>query len=272
MTALDESRDLVNGATRLYGIIGDPIEQVRSPEVMTGRFRAAGRNAILVPLHVLPERFDATVRGLKSLANLDGLIITVPYKVRVVPHVDRLLPTGARVGAINAMRRERDGSWSGDMFDGRGLIRGLRGEGHEVAGRRVMQLGAGGAGSAVAFALAEAACASLTLFDVDERKANDLAARVAAAYPSTAVHTAAPTVADCDMLVNATPVGMAPGDGLPAELGRLEPTLLVVDIIMKPPLTPLLRHAQACGCRTLGGRAMLEGQADEVALFFGRGG
>jgi len=272
MTALDESRDLVNGATRLYGIIGDPIEQVRSPEVMTGRFRAAGRNAILVPLHVLPDSFDASLRGLKSLANLDGLIITVPYKVRVLPHVDRLLPTGARVGAINAMRRETDGSWSGDMFDGRGLIRGLRGEGHEVAGKRVMQLGAGGAGSAVAFALAEAAVASLTLFDVDERKAKDLVARVAAAYPRLAVRTAAPTVENCDMLVNATPVGMAPGDGLPAELGRLDAALLVVDIIMKPPLTPLLRHAQACGCRTLGGRAMLEGQADEVALFFGRGG
>jgi shikimate dehydrogenase len=272
MSAVTETADLVNGATRLYGIIGDPITQVRSPEVMTARFRAAGRNAVLVPMHISPDRFDSTVRGLKSLVNLDGLIITVPYKVQILAHLDRLLPTGSAVGAVNAMRREKDGSWTGDMFDGRGLVRGLAQEGHAVAGRKVMQLGAGGAGSAVAFALAEAGVAGLTLFDVDAKKAESLAARVAAAYPRVAARTAAPTLAGCDILVNATPVGMAPGDGLPAELGRLDPALLVVDVIMKPPLTPLLRHAQACGCPTVGGRSMLEGQADEVALFFSTGG
>ena len=272
MSAALEPADLVNGATRLYGIIGDPIQQVRSPEVMTARFRKAGRNAVLVPMHVSPKRFDATLRGLKALVNLDGLIVTVPYKVRILAHVDRLLPTGAAVGAVNAMRREKDGSWTGDMFDGRGLVRGLREAGHAVAGRKVMQLGAGGAGSAVAFALAEAGVAALTLFDLDAKKAESLAARVAAAYPSVAVRAAAPTLGACDILVNATPVGMAPGDGLPAELGRLDPALLVVDVVMKPPLTPLLSHAQACGCATMGGQAMLEGQADEVARFFSTGG
>ncbi len=83
---------------------------------------------------------------------------------------------------------------------------------------------------------------------------------------------APPTAAGHDILVNATPIGMAPGDGLPAELGRLDPRLLVVDIIIKPEVTPLLRHARACGCRTVGGRVMLEGQAEEVARFFGIGG
>jgi shikimate dehydrogenase len=87
---------IVDGATRLYGIIGDPIAQVGSPGLYTERFRAAGRNAILVPLHVLPERFDETVRGLKRLANLDGLVITVPYKARIMPFVDRLRSMGER--------------------------------------------------------------------------------------------------------------------------------------------------------------------------------
>ncbi|MFI4986476.1 MAG: shikimate dehydrogenase family protein [Alphaproteobacteria bacterium] len=272
MSGAEESIALVDGATRLYGIIGDPIAQVRSPEVMTARFRAAGRNAIMVPLHVLPERFDESVPALKSLANLDGLIITVPYKLRIVPHVDRLLPTGAAVRAINAMRREKDGSWSGDMFDGRGLVRSMAAEGLAIAGLRVMQLGAGGAGSAVAFAMAEAGAAALTLFDVAAAKAADLAARVAAAYPRCAVSVAPATVAGQDILINATPVGMTPGDGLPAELGTLDPALLVIDVVMKPPLTPLLRHAEACGCRTMGGRFMLAGQVEEVVRFFGIGG
>jgi shikimate dehydrogenase len=261
----------VDGATRLYGIIGDPIVQVRSPEVMTARLREAGHNAILVPLHVMPEHFDETVRGLKALANLDGLVVTVPYKARILPHLDHLRATGQQVGAVNAMRREPDGSWTGDMFDGKGLVRGLRERGHIIAGHHVALLGAGGAGSAVAFALAEAGAAAMTLYDAQEGRAAELALRVGRAFPACAVTVAMPDPAAADVLVNATPVGMRPGDGLPLPLGPLDPRLLVIDVVMKPPLTPLLRHAEACGCKTVPGRVMLEGQAEEVMRFFGIG-
>src|SRR5689334_308906 len=169
---------IVNGATRLYGIIGHPIKQVKSPELLTGRIRAARRNALLLPVHVTPEAFDVTVRGLKAIANLDGIVITVPYKGRIVPFVDRLTPTGERVGAINAMRREPDGRWVGDMFDGKGMLRALRDQGADPKGLRVMLLGAGGAGSAIADAVADAGASSLQIFDVDHAKASDLAARI----------------------------------------------------------------------------------------------
>src|SRR5262249_26983468 len=132
---------IVDGATSLFGIIGDPIAQVGSPRLYTERFRAAGRNAILVPLHVLPDRFDETVRGLKALANLAGLVITLPYKARILPFIDRLMPMGEMIGAINVMRRDRDGKWTGDMFDGRGLVRAVRHAGHRLEGRRVMLIG-----------------------------------------------------------------------------------------------------------------------------------
>jgi shikimate dehydrogenase len=260
---------IVDGATRLYGIIGHPIDQVKSPELITPQFRAAGRNALMLPMHVTPERFDETVRGLKALANLDGIVITVPYKVRIIAHVDRLLPTGEQIGAVNAMRREADGTWVGDMFDGRGLIRGLSDLGHSVAGKRVLLLGAGGAGSAIAFALAEAGTKAVALHDIDESKARDLVARVAKHYPACAIVTAPPSLDGHDVLVNATPIGMAPGDGLPADFGALDRNLIVADIIMKPVVTPLLAHARACGCRTMAGRSMLEGQADELVAFFG---
>ena len=269
MSAPAEAAPIIDGATRLYGIIGHPIDQVRSPEVMTRRFRAAGRNAILAPLHVRPERFEETVRAIMMLANLDGLVVTVPYKVRILPLIDRVLRTGRQAGAVNALRREPDGRWTGDMFDGRGLIRGLRERGEAVAGRRAMLLGAGGAGSAVALALAEAGAASVTLWDIDEAKARDLAGRVSRAHPACSMAVARPTADDIDILINATPVGMAPDDGLPAELGALDPRLLVFDVVTKPELTPLLRHARACGCRAIGGQAMVDGQADAVMRFFG---
>src|SRR3954469_23100303 len=169
---------IVDGATRHYGIIGPPIAQVKSPEILTARIRAARRNALLLPMHVKPEVFDETVRGLKGLANLDGIVITVPYKLRIVPFVDRLMPTGERVGAINAMRREADGTWVGEIFDGKGMLRGLRDQGADPKGLRVMLLGAGGAGSAIADAVADAGAASLTIFDMDKAKASQLAARI----------------------------------------------------------------------------------------------
>ncbi len=258
---------IVDGATRLYGIIGDPIVQVGSPRLYTGRFRAVGRNAILVPLHVLPDRFDETVRGLKALANLDGLVITVPYKARVLSHVDRLMPMGEKVGAINAMRRDADGKWAGDMFDGRGLVRALLKASHPIAGRRVMLIGAGGVGSAIAVALAEAGAAAIALADAQPGKAEALAARVKRLYPECRAVVVAPTGQGHDIIVNASPVGMAAGDGLPAPLGRLDPATVVFDAVVKSEPTPIMRHALSFGCPTLGGYAMMETQVDEAIAF-----
>ena len=233
-TQSPQAQPLIDGSTKLYGIIGHPIEQVKSPLVFNPRFKAAGLNGVLVPLDVLPEAFETTVRGLMALANLGGLIVTVPYKVRAMALVDEILPTGRTVGAINAMRRRPGGGWAGDMFDGRGLVAGLAAEGLSVAGRRVLLIGTGGAGSAVA--------------------------------------TGRPIAAGHDVIVNATPIGMAADDGLPAAIGRLEPAQLVIDVIAKPEVTPLLAAAKASGCRTIGGKTMLAGQTAELEKFLGIGG
>src|ERR1043166_2387562 len=167
MTATNDGGRIVDGATRLYCIIGDPVAQTGSPRVFSERFRAAGRNAILVPFHVPSAAFEPIVRGIMALANLDGIIVTVPYKARMLQFVDRILPTAQKIGAVNALRRDPDGRWSGDMFDGRGMVRGLAGHGHTIAGRNAMLIGAGGAGSAIACALAQAGAASITLADID---------------------------------------------------------------------------------------------------------
>jgi shikimate dehydrogenase len=259
---------VIDGETRLFVIVGDPIAQVRSPQTFNPRLRAAGRNAVMVPVHIPQLEFDAVLPALKLLRNLDGIVVTVPFKARALTFADRVLATGERVGAINALRREPDGTWTGDMFDGRGLIRGLRERGHEVAGRRVLLLGAGGAGSATGYALAEAGAAAITIHEVDAPKAERLAAGIRAAHPECRAVVGPPDPADHDMLVNATPIGMADAPRMPVPFGRLDPALLVCDVIMKPEETPLLRHAKECGCTVVGGRAMLDGQVDEVLRFF----
>lgn len=265
----DQDFPIVDGATRLYGIIGDPIAQVKSPEILTARIRAARRNALLLPMHVKPDLFGETVRGLKMLANLDGIVITVPYKPTIVPYVDRLMPTGERVGAINAMRREPDGSWVGDMFDGKGMLRALQEQGADPKGKRVMLLGAGGAGSAIADAVADAGAAGLTVFDVDKAKAGNLAERIAKFHAGCKANAGEATVNGIDILINATPMGMADGDPLPMKLGKLDPAFVVADVVVKPGPTPFLAQAQASGCRIVGGRAMIGGQVSELLRFFG---
>jgi shikimate dehydrogenase len=259
---------LIDGSTRLFAIIGDPIEQVKSPQTLNPMFKAAGLNAVLLPVHVKPDLFNETVKGLMAVGNLDGIIITVPYKSRIMPLMDDVLPMAATVGAANAMRREASGRWAGDMFDGRGLVRGLREAAIAPEGRQVMLIGAGGAGSAVAVALADAGVKTLSIFDVDTDKAHALAGRVAAAFPNCKVAATPVRPAGHDTLINATPIGMAPGDGLPAPVDGLTPDMLVIDIIIKPDTTPLLDHARSLGCRTFNGRLMLDGQAQELVQFF----
>lgn len=260
----------INGETRLYVIIGHPVAQVRSPMTFNPLFRAAGMNAVMVALDIPADGLESAVAGLKAIANIDGIVVTVPHKARMVGLVDEVLPTGRMVGAINAARRARDGRWIGDMFDGRGAVQGLRAQGIEPAGRRVLLVGAGGAGSAVAFAMAEAGVNRLTVFDVDQAKAGRVIEGVRTAYPEVRTEAGPPLPSpDHDTVINATPLGMSPGDPFSVDPAAIDPSMLVVDVIMKPEVTPLLKAAQAKGCRIQPGRHMLDGQVAAVAAFFG---
>jgi shikimate dehydrogenase len=258
----------ITGATRLYAIVGDPIAQVRSPQTITARFVADRMNAILIPAHVPVERFDDVMAGLLALGNLDGVIATVPFKARIIRYVDSLGRTAQLIGALNVMRREADGSWSGDMFDGVGFVRGAERKGERVRGRRVALFGAGGAGSAIACELAAAGVASIDIIDVQRDRADALAAKLAGAFADCRLSAAASKPADADMVVNASPIGMRPGDGMPADIGPLGADMLVGDVIVSESPTPIIRHAMRCGCRWVDGNEMHAGQIDAIANFF----
>lgn len=262
----------LDGATRLFGIVGDPITQSLSPATITPMLQEAGVNAVLVPLHVPAGRFDEVMRGLKLLHNFHGTMVTYPFKAQAVAFVDRLLPNGKLVGAINAMRREADGSWTGDAFDGQGLVAGLRGEKIALEGRRALLLGAGGAGTAIAFSLAAAGMAGLDIFDTETAKAQDVVSRIRAAFPGCAAKLATPQVAGQDLIINATPIGMQAGDPLPMELpgdlSGLPSRPAVVDIVPRDG-SAFLAEAQRLGCQTINFRIMAMGQYREITRFFG---
>lgn len=268
MPGKEDAVDLVSGRTRVFGIVGDPIEQVRSPEMFTAEFRRRGRDAVLVPIHVRPGDFDACVSALLKVANLDGLIFTIPYKARALPLADSLGPNAQIVGAINALARTGSG-WKADIFDGMGCVEALRRHGVSFANKRVMLLGAGGAGSAIGVAVAFERPKSVRIYDPDPARAEALMAKVKRVDAQVEVAIDAPTIAGIDVLLNASPVGMLDDARMPLEVERLPRDLVVFDAIVTPERTSLLALAEACGCTTIRGREMMRGQIDAMVDFFG---
>jgi shikimate dehydrogenase len=260
----------INGATRLFGIVGDPVDRVKSPQSFNPGLVEAGRDAVLVPMHVPAADFDAVIGSIMRIANLDGLVLTMPFKQRIIPHLASVTPRAAQVGAVNAVKRLATGEWVGDMFDGVGLMGAVRGIGIDTAGLRVGLLGAGGAGSAIGFALAESGIAALRIFDRNASRAEQLASRISASGSSSAVSAKSFEPGDVGLIVNATPVGMDPDDGALIDTTALTRATAVVDIVTKPS-TPLLDAAARIGCRHAGGAAMVVAQTAAILAFFGAG-
>ncbi|KPK08063.1 MAG: hypothetical protein AMJ64_04645 [Betaproteobacteria bacterium SG8_39] len=259
----------ISGATRLYVLLGDPLDKARSPEHYNAVFAARGIDAVLVPMEVAPTAFEALITALKHVRNLDGLIITMPHKQAVLAHLDRLGDAAQRVGAANVARREADGSWFGDMYDGPGFVGGLRARGIAAEARRVYMVGCGGVARAMALALAELGVAQLRLHDLDARRAASLAETVRAQYPGVACDAGAADPAQFDLAINATPLGMRPGDPLPFDVTGLAPSTAVADVTTKPEITPLLAAARERGCPIATGRDMFEAQTLLAERLFG---
>ena len=266
--ATTDQVSFLNGRTRLYGIVGDPIEQVRSPEMITWELQQRGCNAVLLPLHVREPDFDAVLPPLQRLANLDGLVFTIPFKARALGLASRLGPQAQQVGAVNALKRSRAGDWVGEMFDGAGCVEAFRRRGLPLAGQRVMLIGLGGAGSAIAAAVAAQQPARLRLHDLDAARCERVAGVARRISPHTQVEVGVPTVDAMDVLLNASPVGMLGDPRRPIADDSLPDALVVFDAIVKPEVTPLLALAQRSGCRIVQGREMMRGQIARMVDFF----
>ena len=258
----------IKGTTRLYGLVGDPLTTAKSPELLNRLFIEQRADAICVPFRVEADDLSAFVTGARAMRNLSAVLVTMPHKQRMMAFVDELHPTARQVGAISVIRCHDDGRWVGAIFDGVGCVLGLQWEGNHPADKSVLLIGAGGAGRAIAFAVGSAGARSLAIFDVDERRAEDLAEAVAAETRCN-THVGAPDPHGYEIVINATPLGMKPDDPMPVDPNRLEAGSIVVDIINSPDPTALCRAARARGCRTQSGRPMHEGQAVYALRFLG---
>ena len=259
----------ISGTTRLFGVIADPITHVRACEVFNPRFRERGIDAVLVPLHVGAAGLARALDGFRTLANLGGVLVTIPHKEAILELVDEVGPQATRVGAGNVFRRTADGRLEAENFDGLGFVGGLAAAGHRPAGKTVLLVGAGGAGKAIAYALAEAGARRLIVANRAQARAEALAAGVRTAFPTC---EAVPGPADpegVDLIVNATSLGLRADDPLPVDPAAAAPGTVVAEIVMKPERTPLVAAAAARGLTVHLGRHMLDHQVPLLARFIG---
>ena len=257
----------IDGSTRVYAVFGDPVKQVQTPRLINPLFAAAGHNLVAVPFHVTPASLAQTWGAFRQIDTIAGIGVTVPHKVAAATLCDSHTEAARMVGAVNSIQRRDDGSMHGALFDGAGFVQGLGADRARLKGAEILLMGAGGAGRAIAHALAAEAPSRIWVLDRDP---GSVAFTVDLINRASGVMMAAEAGADAHratVWINATPMGLRPGDVLPVDPGHLTQDTFVADIASLSRQTELLSRARALGCATNDGNDMLNAQIALIAGF-----
>ncbi|QSB03346.1 hypothetical protein JWZ98_10690 [Methylomonas sp. EFPC1] len=261
----------ITGNTKILGVIADPVSQARTPAMANRLLDERGRlgDFVMLPMQVSAEDFPAFITGLRALKNFGGAVVSMPHKAVAAHLADELTPNARLVGAVNVIRRNGDGRLIGTMLDGEGFVAGLAGAGYSVKDAHILLVGAGGAASAIAFALAKHGCASLCIQNRTPDRVSALSERVRHAYPQLEVTTAIHETSHYDIAINATSLGMKPNDELPIANPLIRHCDLVAECVIAPEMTPLLQEASGQGKVIHTGVPMLAAQMHLMLAFMG---
>lgn len=242
----------INGNTKVYGIIGNPVCHSMSPVMHNSAFEAVGDNSVYIPLPV--QDLAAAVSGMRGLG-LYGASVTIPHKEAVIALLDHIDPVAARIGAVNTLKlvdTEQGRELHGSNTDWLGANRALQ-QHLVLSGKRVVVLGAGGSARAIGFGLLEAG-ATVQLCSRTEKRGQMLANELGCAWSGLEqIDTL-----QGDILINATSVGMAPNShSTLVEAHSLRGYEVVMDIVYSPLKTRLLTEAESAGCTIVNGLEML---------------
>ena len=254
---------LLTGHTRIVGVIGDPVEHSRSPQMHNAAFAKARLDYVYVPFHVRPTDLADAIAGFKAI-NVVGINVTLPHKQVIISYLTSISREAELIGAVNTLTFTDEGI-HGDNTDAPGVLRALE-ENRNMSvpvGENVVVLGAGGAARAVVVALALAGVASITIANRTVEKAASLAEEMG---QKTGISMQGLGLADARLpvavrqsmlLINTATASMDATHPLLISADWLQPNTIVYDIVYTPPVTPLMRAAAARGCETLGGISML---------------
>jgi shikimate dehydrogenase len=251
----------ISGKTRLCGVVGDPIEHTLSPTIHNAAFNHLKLDFVFLAFHVRAAELENAIRGMRSLG-IHGLNVTMPHKSAVISYLDKVDSAVQFLGSANTILN-RDGRLLGFNTDGGGALYALRENGVELAHKKVLLLGAGGAAKAIAFSLAQEA-ESLCILNRMPEKAAILADALnrmfnkkieGGALSPSAIQK---NMEDSDILVNATSIGMHPNVNQSIVAPQwLKPNLAVMDIVYNPAETKLAKAAKAAGAKVISGLEML---------------
>lgn len=241
----------LSGTTTLLGLIGTPVEHSKSPAMYNHCFQKFGLDWAYLAFDIPQEKAGDAVQAIRTLG-MRGANVTMPCKNAVIPYLDKLTPAAEAIQAVNTIVNE-NGTLVGHNTDGCGYTQNLRRSGVEVKGKRIVLLGGGGAASAIAIQAALEGAAEIAVFNLKD-----------AFWPR--VEKGLQAILRCDILSNATRVGMAPYEDQSniTDLSWFRPDLIVTDVVYAPPQTRMLREAQAAGCLTCDGLGMLLCQGAEA--------
>jgi shikimate dehydrogenase len=260
---------MLNGSTRIIAHVGYPTTTFKSPMIYNPWFGKRAINAAVVPLGVKSEDFARAFPEICRFTNFHGALITMPHKIAVIGLIDEVSTAVKVAGSCNAVRRDGDGRLFGDMFDGEGFVRGMARHGRSLKDKKVLVVGSGGVGSAIAASSAAVGAAEIGLYDVGQAAMEALAGRLKQNYPRLKVSLGSNDPFGFDVVVNATPLGMKAGDPMPIDVSRLSPSTYVGEVVMKQETTAFLAAARARGCETQIGIDMLFEQIPAYLEFFG---
>jgi shikimate dehydrogenase len=246
----------ISGKTKVFGLLGWPVEHSLSPAMHNAAFECLGLDCCYLTFPVKPEHLKDAVKAVRAL-NLAGVNVTVPHKEKVIPFLDKVDKEAAFIGAVNTIVNQSasgGGKLIGYNTDGRGFMKLLSEARISVKNKNVLILGAGGASRAIGYYLCRSA-SKLFLYDIDKKKAGKLIGDLNKinnnVFPAGNINN----LDKYDVIINATPLGLKKGGPLPVDINLLKPRLVVCDLIYKN--TPLLQKASRKGCKTLNGLGML---------------
>lgn len=265
----------LSGTTTMLGLIGTPVEHSKSPAMYNHCFAKYSLDWAYLAFNIPQEQAGAAVQAIRTL-HMRGANVTMPCKNAVIPYLDKLSPEAQAIGAVNVIVND-GGVLTGYNTDGMGYTQNLRRHGVEVKGQRIVLLGGGGAASAIAGQAALEGAAEIAVFNRRDEfwpRVEQTLQNIAKAAPECVLslhdlddgRDLYRAIRCCDILSNATRVGMAPDveRSVITDQSWFRPELVVTDVVYAPPETKLLRDAGVAGCKTCDGLGMLLCQGAEA--------
>jgi shikimate dehydrogenase len=259
---------IISGTTRIYGIIGYPVEHSFSPRMHNAAFSELKMDARYLAFPVKPEQVQQALEGIRVL-NISGINVTVPHKSSVIPYLDEVTPLAQKLGAVNTILNV-DGRLSGTNTDISGFIRSLGALKFSPKNKHVAVLGAGGSARAVLAGLAAAGASRILIHNRTAGRVESVVTEFSHNFPETKlIAVSLQTVQDSnlDLLVNTTTVGME-SDESPLDLSQCVKIEHVLDLIYSPAKTRLLRQAEELGIPAVNGSGMLLYQGCDAFTFW----